>query len=132
MLLPSDSHSHRTIFWSHNVNGLFVELDRFNYTDSQVIFFRDSQRSSYLEHTSCHGDTDNNRVSTIEYSIFNNFKRAWEDGIATTAFLSFILALFDVSSEVIKQVIDNLGSKDLDTLVLSELLGVRCDTHVEG
>ena len=42
------------------------------------------------------------------------------------------MALFDVGGEVVEQVIDNLGSEDLDSFVLGELLGLRGDTNIEG
>ena len=46
--------------------------------------------------------------------------------------LSLTLALFDVLGELVEQVIDNLGSEDLDLVLLGELLSIRHDLHIES
>lgn len=46
--------------------------------------------------------------------------------------LSLALALFDVLSELVEQVIDDLSSKDLDQVLLGELLSIWHDFHIES
>lgn len=74
---------------------------------------------------------DNRRLG-IETTVRNNIENAWEDGLVAGLHLALVLTLFDVLSERVKQVIDNVGCKYLDVGVVSILLRFVCDFHIKG
>ena len=88
--------------------------------------------SSYLKYTCLNCNSDNNRVLTVEYGSFHYLKKAWENSFRPFIRLSFFSALLNVNLEFIKQVVDDVSGEDLNSILISKLLGFRSDSHIKS
>ena len=64
-------------------------------------------------------------------SVSTYLQDAREHGFLAFVRLPLTLALFDVLCELVEQVIDDLGSEDLDQVLFGKLLSIRHDLHIE-
>ena len=95
------------------------------------IFLWYTKWSTDLKHSSCYIHSDNNWISSVKYGILNDFESTWENGVTTSSFFSIILALLNVSSKVIKQMIYNFGGENFNSFLFSKCSCVWSNTHIK-
>ena len=95
-------------------------------------FFRNTQRSAYLEDTCFDSDTDDDGLLHVEDSALDHLKESREDSLDTVLRLSLFLAFLDILSELIEQVIDNVCCEDSDSVVIRKGLCIGHHLHIKG
>lgn len=114
------------------MDGLLINLKRFNNTYFQIFLVGHTQWRADLQDALLDIHTNNDGIVSVEDSIRDYLEGAREHGILAAGVHSFVLALFDIFSETIEQVIDDFGGEDLDSFFLGEGVGLWGDPYIKS
>jgi hypothetical protein len=127
-----DLHSDRAILTACCGDRLLVDLHRLHNTKSQVVTIRDTQGCSNTQDSLLDIDTNDDGRLLVEASTFNHLDDAGEDSLVAIVHLTLLLALLNIKGEIVKQMINDVGRKDLDIFLFSELDSIRHHSHVKS
>lgn len=96
------------------------------------IFFWNAERCSQSKHSCLNVDSNQDWITSVEYCIFDYLKSTWENSLLSATVFTLILASLDIFSKLIKQVIDNICSKDFNSFLFCKLCGLRSYSDIES
>jgi len=129
--ISGNLHCYSSMLRFSDLQGFSIQLDRFDLADSLVSFVWNAERSSNSELASLDIDSHNYGVLYMEYIALYDFKDAGEHSLGTIFSLTLISTLLEVSLKLIKQMIDDICSKDGDAVLISKSLSIRHNFHIE-
>lgn len=104
---------------------LFFSLDKIII----YIFAVDADGRTNLQNSLLYIHSQNNRVVLSESSDL--LEDAWEYGVFTFLLLALFLDLLHKFVEVVGQVVDDVGRKNTDVVLLGVFLGIRQNLHIK-
>ena len=122
----------RKIKFSHLEERLNNYCHEYCNDECTYVFGRHTDRLATLDKAGLHHNTSYNWVTRVVDVLWQDSQLAGEDGYMLELFLLLLLILFPVCHELIKEVVDNLGSKDAYTLPIGQLLRIPLHLHIEG
>ena len=95
------------------------------------LFFWKTEWGSNSQLSSSHVNTQDNWILSIDNEVLQDLQSHGEDRSVTSRVLSRILTMLDVFGKLVEQVIDDVSCENLNSFLVSELLGIVCHLYIE-
>mmetsp|Transcript_20966 Transcript_20966/g.54945 ORF Transcript_20966/g.54945 Transcript_20966/m.54945 type:complete len:343 (+) Transcript_20966:354-1382(+) len=126
-----DLHANRFSF-PGNLHGLPVFLDSCNTPNLQIVLLGDADWRAHAYLASQNLDRADNRVLSGEDVVLVDLEDDREDGLRARTGLLGLLVLLHVSSELVEEVVDDVGGENLNAVGLGLLHRLPIDLDIEA
>uniref|UniRef100_A0A7C9EUN8 Uncharacterized protein n=1 Tax=Opuntia streptacantha TaxID=393608 RepID=A0A7C9EUN8_OPUST len=115
-----------------NINCFVIILNGCNPTNVYKILGRDANWSSHLSDSFKNIHSQDNRILLVEHTIRYNLKYTRKDCFISSLPPLFLLDIFNISLELIKEVINDISHKDLNTNFLCIFPCLWCHLNIKS